>query len=93
MSQPILIGDIIASILADLKVHNMDKVSNEEWTDVTDFLRLPSLRSIELSIRMGDGTIIPHRCNGRTYCKKTEIEAVFGTSDFTVKIRKRNGNK
>ena len=93
MSQPILIGDIIASILADLKVHNMDKVFNEEWTDVTDFLRLPSLRSIELSIRMDDGTIIPHRRNGRTYCKKTEIEAVFGTSDFTVKIRKRNGNK
>lgn len=93
MKQPVLIGDLIAAILADLKAHDMDKVFNEEWTDVTDFLRLPSLRSIELSIRLGDWTIIPHRLNGRTYCKKSELEAVFGTSDFTVKIRKRNGNK
>lgn len=93
MKTPILIGDIIASILADLKAHDMDAVFDSEWTDVTDFLRLPSLRSIELSIHLGDGTIIPHRNNGRTYCKKSELEAVFGTIDFTVKIRKRNGNK
>lgn len=93
MKTPILIGDLIASILADLKAHDMDAVFNEEWTDVTDFFRLPSLRSIELSIHLGDGTIIPHRLNGRTYCKKSELEAVFGTSDFTVKIRKRDGKE
>lgn len=90
MSEPRLIGEIIAEILDDLKAHDMDRVFEEEWTDVTDILRLPSLRSIELQIHLGDGTIIPHRLNGRTYCKKTELEAVFGTSDFSIKIRKRN---
>lgn len=90
MKQPVLIGELIASILADLKARNMDQVFTEEWTDVTDFLKLPSMRSIELSIHLGDGTIIPHRLNGRTYCKKSELESVFGTSDFSIKIRRRN---
>lgn len=90
MSKPVHIGELIASILADLKAHNMDQVFTEEWTDVTDFLKLPSMRSIELSIHLGDGTIIPHRLNGRTYCKKSELESVFGTSDFSIKIRRRN---
>lgn len=90
MKHPVLIGELIASILADLKARNMDQVFTEEWTDVTDFLRLPCLRSIELSIHLGDGTIIPHRLNGRTYCKKSELESVFGTSDFSIKIRRRN---
>ena len=91
MSQPVLVGEIIRGILNDLRAHDMDAVFEQEWTDVTDFLRLPSLRSIELSICLGEGTIIPHRLGGRTYCKKSELEAVFGTSDFTVKIRRRNG--
>lgn len=90
MSKPVHIGELIASILADLKAHNMDQVFTEEWTDVTDFLKLPSMRSVELSIHLGDGTIIPHRLNGRTYCKKSELESVFGTSDFSIKIRRRN---
>lgn len=93
MKQPVLIGDVIAQILDGLRDQNLDLVFQEEWTDVTDFLRLPSLRSIELSIHLGDGTIIPHRLNGRTYAKKSELEAVFGTSDFTVKTRKRHGKK
>jgi len=91
MKQPVLIGDVIAQILDELREKNLDLVFQEEWTDVTDFLRLPSLRSIELSIHLGDGTIIPHRLNGRTYVKKSELEAVFGTSDFSVKIRRRHG--
>lgn len=93
MKTPIIIGDLIASILADLKAHDMDAVFDDEWTDVTDFLRLPSLRSIELSIHLKNGTILPHRNNGRIYCMKSELKAVFGTSDFTVKIRKRHGDK
>lgn len=91
MKEPVLIGDIIRGILDDLKSHDMDAVFENEWTDVTDFLRLPSLRSVELSIYLGDGTIIPHRLNGRTFCKKSELESVFGTSDFSVKIRRRYG--
>lgn len=90
MSKPVHIGELIASILADLKARNMDQVFTEEWTDVTDFLKLPSMRSVELSIHLGDGTIIPHHINGRTYCKKSELESVFGTSDFSIKIRRRN---
>ena len=91
MSEPVLLGDIIRGILADLRTHDMDKVFEEEWTDVTDALRIPSIRNIELEIRIGNGDIIPHRLNGRTYCKKSELEAIFGTSDFSVKMRKRNG--
>jgi hypothetical protein len=93
MKQPVLIGEVIEEILDELRARNLDLIFDEEWTDVTDFLRLPSLRSIELSIHLGNGTIIPHRLNGRTYAKRSELEAVFGTSDFTVKIRKRHGKK
>lgn len=91
MNQPRLIGDIIADILADLKAHDMDAVFEQEYTDVTDILRLPCLRGIKLSIYLGNGTIVPHRMNGCTYCKKSELEAVFGTSDFSIKIRRSNG--
>lgn len=90
MSQPVLIGDLIQAILDDLKAHDMDAVFEREWEDVTDFLKLPSIRSAELEIRLGEGSIIPHRLNGRTYCKKTELEFYFGTSDFSVRRRKKN---
>lgn len=90
MSRPVLIGDVIRGILTDLRAHDMDSVFEQEWTDVTDALRVPSLRNIELEIKIGSGDIIPHRHNGRTYCRKSDLELHFGTSDFSIKIRNRN---
>ena len=91
MSQPRLIGDIIADILADMREHDMDKVFEQEWTDVSDILRFPSIKSIELQINIGEGLIDTTRVQGRTYCKNSDIEKVYGTTDFFVKIKKRNG--
>lgn len=91
MSEPRLIGDIIADILADLREHDMDKVFAEEWTDVSDILRFPSLKSIELQINIGEGLIDMTRVEGRTYCKKSDIEKVYGTADYFVRIKRRNG--
>lgn len=91
MSQPRLIGDIIADILADMREHDMDKVFEQEWTDVSDILRFPSIKSIELQINIGEGLIDITRVQGRTYCKNSDIEKVYGTADFFVKIKKRNG--
>ena len=91
MSQPRLIGDIIADILADMRVHDMDKVFEQEWTDVSDILRFPSIKSVELQINIGEGLIDTTRVQGRTYCKNSDIEKVYGTADFFVKIKKRNG--
>lgn len=90
MRRPRLIGDIIADILADLRAHDMDAVFDEEWTDVTDLLRRPSLNCTMLDIRIGDGTIVPHRNNGRTYIRKTDYESIFGTSDYSVKVTRRH---
>ena len=90
MSQPVLVGDIIRGILNNLRAHDMDAVFEQEWTDVTDALRIPSIRNIQLEIRIGEGDIVPHRLNGRTYCRKSDLEYYFGTSDFSVKIRRRN---
>ena len=91
MIQPRLIGDIIADILADMREHDMDKVFDQKWTDVSDILRFPSIKSVELQINIGEGLIDTTRVLGRTYCKKTDIEKVYGTADYFVKIRKRNG--
>ena len=91
MSQPRLIGDIIADILADMREHDMDKVFEQEWTDVSDILRFPSIKSVELQINIGEGLIDTTRVQGRTYCKNSDIEKVYGTPDFFVKIKKRNG--
>lgn len=91
MSQPRLIGDIIADILADMREHDMDKVFEQEWTDVSDILRFPSIKSVELQINIGEGLIDTTRVRGRTYCKNSDIEKVYGTADFFVKIKKRNG--
>ena len=91
MSQPRLIGDIIADILADMREHDMDKVFEQEWTDVSDILRFPSIKSVELQINIGEGLIDTSRVQGRTYCKNSDIEKVYGTADFFVKIKKRNG--
>lgn len=91
MSQPRLIGDIIADILADMREHDMDKVFEQEWTDVSDILRFTSIKSIELQINIGEGLIDTTRVQGRTYCKNSDIEKVYGTADFFVKIKKRNG--
>ena len=91
MSQPRLIGDIIADILADMREHDMDKVFEQEWTDVSDILRFPSIKSVELQINIGEGLIDTTRVQGRTYCKNSDIEKVYGTADFFVKIKKRDG--
>ena len=91
MSQPRLIGDIIADILADMREHDMDKVFEQEWTDVSDILRFPSIRSVELQINIGEGLIDTTRVQGRTYCNNSDIEKVYGTADFFVKIKKRDG--
>lgn len=91
MSQPRLIGDIIADILADMREHDMDKVFEQEWTDVSEILRFPSIKSVELQINIGEGLIDTTRVQGRTYCKNSDIEKVYGTADFFVKIKKRNG--
>lgn len=91
MSQPRLIGEIIAAILADLKEHDMDAVFEAEWEDVTELLRLPAIRRFELEIRIGNGEVDTVRNNGRIYCKKSDLVKYFGTADFSVKIRRRNG--
>lgn len=91
MSKPVLIGEIIASILADLKALDMDAVFEAEWEDVTDLLRRPAIRRYELEIRIGNGEVDTVRNNGRTYCKKSDLVKYFGTADFSVKIRRRNG--
>ena len=91
MSQPRLIGEIIASILADLRAHDIDLAFQQEWSDVTDILRLPSLRSIDLQIKIEDGLIQTTKVDGRTYCKNTDIEKIYGTADYFIKIKKRHG--
>lgn len=93
MSEPRLIGDIIAAILADLRSHDIDQVFEQEWSDVTDILRLPSLRSIDLQIKIGDGLIQSTKVEGRTYCKNTDIEKIYGTPDYFIKIRRKHGTK
>lgn len=93
MSEPHLLGDLIAAILADMRAHDIDRVFEEEWSDVTDILRLPSLRSIDLQIKIGDGLIDTTRVGSRTYCKKTDIEKIYGTEDYFVKLKKRNERK
>ena len=91
MSEPRLIGDIIADILADLKEHDMDAVFEREWTDVTDFLKLPTIKGVDLEIKIGTGCVDSLCNNGRIYCKKSDLEKFYGTSDFSVKIRNRRG--
>lgn len=93
MNQPRLIGEIIASILADMRAHDIDLAFQQEWSDVTDILRLPSLRSIDLQIKIGDGLIQATKVEGRTYCKNTDIEKIYGTPDYFIKIRRRNGKR
>lgn len=90
MRRPRLLGDILADILADMRAHDMYAVFDAEWTDVTDLLRRPSVNCTMLEIRIGDGTIVPHRNNGRTYVKKTDLETVFGTRDYSVKVTRRH---
>lgn len=90
MSQPRLIGEIIADILNDLRAKNLDAVFEAEFADVTDFLRIPSIRGMELELKIGNGSVIPHRLNGRTYVKRTDLETIFGTSDFSLKLRRRH---
>lgn len=90
MRRPRLLGNILADILADMRAHDMDAVFAAEWTDVTDLLRRPSVNCTMLEIRIGDGTIVPHRNNGRTYVKKTDLETVFGTRDYSVKVTRRH---
>lgn len=93
MSEPRLIGDIIAALLAEMRAHDMDRVLAEDWSDVTDILRLPSLRSIDLQIKIGDGIIDTTTVEGRTYCKNTDIQKVYGTADYFIKVRRRNGKQ
>lgn len=93
MSKPTLIGEIIAAILADLKAHDMDKVFEEEWTDITDILQRPSLKGIEMNIRIGSGEIHCTRYNQRTYARNTDLIRIYGTTDFSIKIRRINGKK
>lgn len=90
MSEPRLIGDIIVAILADLRAHDIGQAFQQEWSDVTDILRLPSLRSIDMQIKIGDGLIQATKVEGRTYCKNTDIEKIYGTPDYFIKIRRRN---
>ena len=90
MAEPRLLGDILADILADMRAHDMDAVFAAEWTDVTDLLRRPLVNCTMLEIRIGDGTIVPHRNNGRTYVKKTDLETVFDTRDYSVKVTRRH---
>ena len=90
MSQPRLIGVIIADILADLRSENMDSVFEAEYADVTDLIRSLSVHGMELEFRINSGEIVPHRFNGRTYVKRTDLETIFGTSEFSLKIRRRH---
>ena len=90
MSEPRLLGDIIADILAEMRAHDMDRALAEDWSDVTDILRLPSLRSIDLQIKIGDGIIDTTTVEGRTYCKNTDIQKVYGTADYFIKIKRRH---
>ena len=91
MSQPVLIGDIIASILADLKAHDMDKVFEDEWTDITDILECPSFNGMH--IKIGSGEIHCTRYNKHTYARNSDLIRIYGTTDFSIKIRRRNGGK
>lgn len=88
MKQPVQIGDIIAAILEDLRVRNLDAVFEEEWTDVTDLLHRASIRGYMLDIRIGEGAIVPHRLNGRTYVRKRDLETLYSTNDFSINIRR-----
>ena len=84
---------VVDADLADLRAHDIDHAFEHEWSDVTDILRLPSLRSIDLQIKIGDGLIQLTKVEGRTYCKNTDIEKIYGTPDYFIKIRRRNGTK
>lgn len=93
MSRPKLIGEIIASIMEDLRSHDMDKVFSEEWTDITHLLKRPSLKGIELQIRIGTGEILCTKVGTQTYARNSDLIKYYGTTDFSIKIRKRNGRK
>lgn len=84
---------VVDADLADLRAHDIDHAFEHEWSDVTDILRLPSLRSIDLQIKIGDGLIQLTKVEGCTYCKNTDIEKIYGTPDYFIKIRRRNGTK
>lgn len=93
MKRPVLIGEIIAAILEDLRSHDIDKTIRNEWTDVTGFLRIPSIRSLTLEGLMHEGHIdhVRDKASGRILAKNADLLKYFGTTDFTLKHRKRNG--
>lgn len=93
MKQPVLIGEIIAAILEDLLRHDIDKTIEKEWTDVTDFLRIPCIRALTLEGLMNEGHIdhVRDKSTGRILAKNADLLKYFGTTDFTIKHRRRNG--
>lgn len=93
MKRPVLIGEIIAAILEDLRSHDIDKTIRNEWTDVTGFLRIPSIRALTLEGLMHEGHIdhVRDKASGRILAKNADLLKYFGTTDFTLKSRKRNG--
>lgn len=92
MKRPVLIGEIVAAILEDLRCHDIDLTITNEWTDVTDFLRIPNIRALTLEGLMHEGHIdhIRDKASGRILAKNADLLKYFGTTDFTLKHRKRN---
>ncbi len=93
MKRPVLIGEIIAAILEDLRRHDIDRAIANEWTDVTNFLRIPSIRALTLEGLMNEGYIdhVRDKASGRILAKNADLLKYFNTTDFTLKHRKNNG--
>lgn len=93
MKEPRLIGEIISEVLNGLIDRQIDLAFQEDWTDVTDILRLPCLRAIQLEDALYDGRVDRTKVNGRIYARNIDLIREFGTTDFAIKRRTRNGKK
>lgn len=79
-----LLAGMVVSLLKEITEHNIEKVFAEEWIDVTNIIKFPSLRSLKLRCEIDSGHILKTKYNGRTYCKKDDIMKVYGSIEKLI---------
>ena len=90
MSEPRLVGEIIAEILLALEDKAIDREMEADWEDVTEIIHLCSVRAIMLRSLMEDYSVAWRKDGNRIKAYKPDLLRHFGTTDFSVRRRSRH---
>lgn len=91
MSKVRRMPSLVLEIVIGLENHIVEQEMMKDWVDVTDTLRIPSLKSLMLASLMDDYTVDHITINGRTYCYRPDLLEHMGTDNFSVRRRNRYG--